>query len=83
MMEDHCKERLLEGKDALLKEQQDLEILAIDGIQWRTLFRCRKCGTYWEEIRDETKGAYMGGGVPVLRKVDQAYVQSQWKIRTK
>ena len=82
-MKNHCEEELLEGEDALLKEQQDLEVLAIDDIHWRTLFQCRKCGAYWEETRDETKGAYMGGGVPILRKVDQAYVQSRWKLHTK
>ncbi len=82
-MTKHCQEAVLEGQAALLKQERDLEVVKVNGSRWTTLFRCRECGAYWEETRDEKKGAYMAGGIPVLRKVDAEYVRSQWGIEPK
>jgi hypothetical protein len=45
---------------------------------WSTLYKCRDCGTYWEEYYPHSE--YHGGGPAELRKVDSEYVKEKYGI---
>lgn len=80
MPNQECQARQsLEGQAAIDK-REDLEVIGVDGPRWLALLRCRKCGMYWEESYDESKGAYMGGGMPILKQVSEEYVRSEWGV---
>lgn len=67
---------LYKGNDATKYEQKYLREIKVDAYNWKTLYQCKKCKTYWEEVFLE--GRF--GGCPELRKVDQNYVISVWGI---
>lgn len=67
---------LYTGNDASLFEHEYLSEIKVDANSWKTLYRCKKCNTYWEETYVE--GRF--GGSPELRKVDESYVSTVWGL---
>ena len=72
-------EQLLEGNEAISK-RKSLELIRVDGTRWLTLYRCKDCGLYWEESYDIDKGAYMAGGIPILKQLSADALADKWKI---
>jgi len=65
---------LYKGNEATTFEQDCLHELKVDAHNWKVLYKCPKCNTYWEETYVE--GRF--GGSPELRKVNESYVISAW-----
>lgn len=68
----------LEGGRAIEFEKQLVQV-AFNSDDWRTLFKCSDCDTYWEETRMQTE--LQGGGFPILSRVTKEYVAREWGIR--
>lgn len=64
------------GNDASIFEQMSLQEIRVDAYNWKTLYQCKECSTYWEETYAE--GRF--GGTPVLRRVEKSYVESVWGL---
>lgn len=64
------------GNEATIYEQKHLQEIKIDAGKWKTLYRCRSCSAYWEEVYKD--GRF--GGTPELKKVDINYVKLNWNI---
>lgn len=62
------------GNEVIAFKEKYLEILKIDAFNWKGLYRCRECNTFWEETFKDDRW----GGWPVLNKVDEKYVSSNW-----
>lgn len=67
---------LYKGNDATIFEQKCLQEIKVDAHNWKSLYKCKRCSTYWEETF--VKGRF--GGTPELRKVDESYVVSTWGL---
>jgi hypothetical protein len=70
-----CKiEKIIEGSNVSKMQQVCLTELAVDPKSWRTLYKCKFCGAFWEE-------QYTGGrwdGYPELIKVSPELVSQNW-----
>lgn len=67
---------LYEGNEAVLFERKFLQVVRVDAYKWKTLFKCKSCNQYWEEVYID--GRF--GGTPELRKVDESYAMSAWGL---
>lgn len=67
---------LYKGNDVTKFQQKCLQEVKVDAYNWKTLYKCKVCNTYWEETYVE--GRF--GGTPELRKVDKSYVVSVWSL---
>jgi len=64
------------GNGATLFEQEFLREIKVDAIEWKTLYQCKQCKIYWEEHNQEERFV----SVPVLQKVSNSHVESNWNI---
>lgn len=76
MMCDCSLKDLYKGNNAVAFEQKCLQEIKVDARNWKTLYTCKVCNTYWEEKYID--GRF--GGTPELRKVDENYVWSIWGL---
>lgn len=64
------------GNEATLFQDKCLEAIKVDVDNWRGLYRCTYCNTYWEETFIEDRFV----GIPELKKVTAEYVKEEWRI---
>jgi protein-arginine kinase activator protein McsA len=70
---------VIESNDAILYEQNFLHEVKVNAYTWETLYKCKECNTFWEEIYKD--GRF--GGTPVLKKVSIDGVSEKWTEKVK
>lgn len=70
------KQDIYEGNNATDFENRFLEEVKVNAFDWKTLYICKDCSTYWEETYLD--GRF--GGVPQLKKINRNYAISEWNL---